>query len=315
MQRAQQIRSVSASPFLKWAGGKNQLLKDILPRLPQKIGVYYEPFIGGGALFFALASERRFQKAVIGDRNPALVDAYQTVRDDVEALMVHLRAHAAHATDADYFYQMRALDPQAMTRVERTARLLFLNKTCFNGLFRVNRRGQFNVPFGRYKNPRVLNPGLLRACSAALQGVEIVEGDFEALAERAGPNDAIYFDPPYVPLSATSSFTAYDRHPFGRTEHARLARAYRACLARGATALLSNSDCEETRKLYRGLWVETVSATRAINVVASKRGQVNEVLVVGRRRAAPALRRAGASGHAASSSRRSRGGAATSAGG
>ncbi|MBK8011894.1 MAG: DNA adenine methylase [Deltaproteobacteria bacterium] len=311
MPRAQQIRSrsISASPFLKWAGGKNQLLKDILPRLPEKISVYYEPFIGGGALFFALASQRRFKKAVIGDRNPVLVDAYQTVRDDVEALIEQLGPHAAHATDAEYFYWMRALDPSSMSRVERTARLLFLNKTCFNGLFRVNRRGQFNVPFGRYKNPTVLNPDLLRACSEVLQGVDIVEGDFEALAERAGPNDTIYFDPPYVPLSATSSFTAYDRHPFGRSEHARLARAYRACLARGATALLSNSDCEETRKLYRGLWVETVAATRAINVVASKRGQVNEVLVVGRRQSAPALRQVGASGHAVTSSsslRRSR---------
>lgn len=270
-----------AAPFLKWAGGKTQLLEDILAHLPERMRTYYEPFIGGGAVFFALASERRFQSAVIGDQNPELVNVYRVVRDQVNDLIEALAEHARHATDPEYFYEVRAREQGAASAVARAARLIFLNKTCFNGLYRVNRRGQFNVPFGRYANPRVLNEAGLRACAEALRGVDIVEGDFERLASRARAGDGIYFDPPYVPLSATSSFTSYSALPFGPAEQARLDRVYRSCCARGATAVLSNSDCEETRALYRGLEIHTVHATRAINSVAAKRGAVKEVLVVG----------------------------------
>lgn len=270
-----------ATPFLKWVGGKRQLLSDILPRLPRRIHTYYEPFIGGGAVFFALASQDRFDRAVISDRNTALVEAYRVVRDDVEGLIAALERHADHATDSDYFYAVRAIDTETLSEVERAARLLFLNKTCFNGLYRVNKRGLFNVPFGRYKNPRVLDETNLRTCSALLRGVEILESDFGDVAKRAGRGDAIYFDPPYVPISATSSFTAYAKHPFGPKEHERLARAYTSCVRRGAVAMLSNSDCPVTRELYDGFEVETVKATRAINSVASRRGAIDEVLVVG----------------------------------
>lgn len=269
----------SGTPFLKWVGGKRQLLEDILPRLPDRIRTYYEPFIGGGAVFFALASQDRFDRAVIADKNTALVETYRVVRDDVEGLIDALAEHVEHATDSDYFYAVRASEPE--TAVERAARLIFLNKTCFNGLYRVNRSGRFNVPFGRYKNPRVLNATLLRTCSALLRGVEILESDFEDVARRAGRGDAIYFDPPYVPVSSTSSFTAYAKHPFGPDAHDRLALAYASCVRRGAVALLSNSDCEETRSLYADFEVETVRATRAVNSVASKRGAIDEVLVVG----------------------------------
>lgn len=272
---------VPVTPFVKWAGGKTQLLNQILPRLPARAKTYYEPFVGGGAVFFAMASRNRFDRAVLADRNPDLVSTYLAVRDRVEPLIKRLGEHQAKATDETYFYEMRAVDPDQLDPVARAARFLFLNKTCFNGLYRVNRSGRFNVPFGRYKNPRVQNPEGLRAASHYLKGVTILESDFESVAREVRRGDAIYFDPPYVPVSATASFTSYARHPFGPDEHDRLLEAYLRCCRRGAHALLSNSDCPVTRALYDGLDVETVKATRAINSRASGRGAINELLVVG----------------------------------
>jgi DNA adenine methylase len=269
---------VTASPFLKWAGGKSQLLDRILPQLPEQIATYYEPFIGGGAVFFALATRRRFRNAVISDRNPALVEVYETVRDDVEGLIDLLSAHSKHATDSDYYYEVRAQRPKRS--LERAARILFLNKTCYNGLYRVNRRGEFNVPFGRYSNPRVLNEALLRAASDSLRGVEIVHSDFGPIADRAERDDAVYFDPPYHPVSQTASFTAYDSTAFGMPEQERLAASFRDLCGRTVSCVLSNSDCEATRSLYEGLDVKTVFASRAINSRAEKRGPVTELLVV-----------------------------------
>ena len=170
------------------------------------------------------------------------------------------------------------------TRSERAARLIYLNKTCFNGLYRVNKRGRFNVPFGRYKNPRVLNEPALRAASSALQCATIVQGDFEATTRAAGRGDAVYFDPPYVPVSESSSFTSYHKSAFGPAEQERLLDVYLGCAERGAATVLSNSDCPYTRQLYRNLRTKTVQASRAINSVASKRGRINELLVVGLKR-------------------------------
>jgi DNA adenine methylase len=270
------------APFLKWAGGKGKLLAEILPRLPSKIRTYHEPFIGGGAVFFALAAEGRFTDALIGDRNPALVEAYRVVKSDVAALIDALEEHADRSRSGggeDYFYAVRDAEPT--TPIARVARLIYLNKTCFNGLYRVNRSGKFNVPFGRYKNPRICNAERLRAASKALRDTTILHADFERVAIQAGPKDAVYFDPPYVPISASSSFTAYDANPFGMEEHRRLAALYVKLVRSGVAAVLSNSDCEETRALYRGLDVRTVGATRAINSVAAKRGTITELLVIG----------------------------------
>lgn len=272
-----------AGPFLKWAGGKTQLLSRITPRLPDRIKTYYEPFIGGGAVFFTLANERRFRNAVLGDANGELVEVYRVVRDEVEDLIDALRAHAGYATDADYFYEVRGWSLDERSPVERAARLIFLNKTCFNGLYRVNKRGRFNVPFGRYRNPRVLNEAGLRAASLALDGVDLVEGDFATTTEAAKRGDAVYFDPPYVPVSDSASFTSYHRSSFGPAEQERLLEVYLGCCRRGAVALMSNSDVPYTRALYQDLIVQTVRASRAINSVASRRGQINEVLVVGRK--------------------------------
>ena len=273
--------TATAAPFLKWAGGKTQLLPHILKHIPERFETYYEPFIGGGAVFFALANEGRFKRAIIGDRNPALVEVYEVVRDDVESLIAKLRTHAPHAKSPDYFYRLRAINPASLGTVARAARMIFLNKTCFNGLWRVNSRGGFNVPFGTFKNPRVLDEDLLRAASKALRDVTIVTGDFETIVSRAGRGDAVYFDPPYFPLRPTSSFTAYSPFPFGESEHTRLARTYREVIGRGAAAVLSNSSCLFTEQLYRGLSCHKVQARRSINSVSSGRGKIAELLVTG----------------------------------
>lgn len=282
--------AVPAGPFLKWAGGKKQLLPRILPRLPRRVRTYFEPFVGGGAVFFAMSEARRFDRAVISDKNPELVNLYRVVRDEVDALKTSLAPHAERATDPDWFYHVRAWVPEQLDPVERAARLLYLNRTCFNGLYRVNRKGAFNVPFGRYKNPKVLDEARLEAASRALRGVEIRCQDFAGVLDEVAAGDGVYFDPPYAPVSATASFNSYFAEGFGPDEQSRLVEVYRGCWQRGATAVLSNSDCGLTRELYTGLEVEVVRATRAINSAPDRRGAVTELLVFGpRARATAAL--------------------------
>lgn len=271
--------AVPAAPILKWAGGKRQLLGEILPRLPHKIVTYYEPFIGGGAVFFALANAGRFERAIIGDANPDLVNVYRQVRDRCSAVIDHLRLHAQKHTE-EYFYQQRKLALNS-PGASGAARFIYLNRTCFNGLYRVNKSGAFNVPFGDYKSPRVLDVDGLEAASRVLQHVEIAHSDFADLASRAGQLDAIYFDPPYVPASGSANFTAYCRSGFNIADQERLAEAFSAASARGAHVLLSNSDVPETRRIFGppvGL-IEGVSARRNINSKGASRGAVGEILV------------------------------------
>jgi DNA adenine methylase len=263
-------------PFLKWAGGKRQILPDILRRLPGRCATYYEPFLGGGAVFFALAARGAFRRAVLGDRNADLVDAYLGVHDDAEGVIARL-TRMPHS--ASFFYRLRAQDPRALSPAHRAARIIYLNRTCYNGLYRVNRAGRFNVPFGRYENPRILDRENLRAVSRALRGTALRTGDFEAIVARARPGDVVYFDPPYVPLSATASFTAYDRKAFGPDEQRRLARVMEALRRRGVYAVLSNSDVPVTRALYRGFPLDTVRVRRAINSRPDRRGPISELLV------------------------------------
>jgi DNA adenine methylase len=269
--------SALPSPFLKWAGGKRQLLPRILGAIPDGVRTYYEPFVGGGAVFFALAARgRRFQRAVLGDANEELIRCYAALQKDVGAVV---RALRRHRYDRDHYYDVRARDPAALSDAARAARLIFLNRCGYNGLYRVNSKGEFNVPFGRYRNPVICDERKLRAVAAALQAVNLVHGDFDQTLEGAGPGDFVYLDPPYVPLSATSSFTAYAKTPFDAAAQARLAAKLRALGARGVRALLSNSDCAETRALYKPLPSERVPVRRAINSVASGRGAVGELLV------------------------------------
>jgi DNA adenine methylase len=264
------------APFLKWAGGKRQLLPLLLRAAPASIETYYEPFIGGGALFFALYAEKRFRRAVLADQNEELIRCYQALKDDVEEVIRELQ-RLPH--DEKEYYRIRAASPAAMSASERAARTIYLNKVGFNGLYRVNSRGQFNVPFGRYVRPNICDEPRLRAAAIALQDVALHCQDFALTTAPARSGDFVYFDPPYVPLSATSSFTAYGEVPFGPDEQGRLASTLRALGERQVAALLSNSDCVSTRDLYRGLRPRKVEVRRSINSVATRRGSVGELLV------------------------------------
>jgi len=269
-------------PILKWAGGKSRLVPMILELLPAQIATYYEPFVGGAAVFFALAAERRFKRAVLGDKNRDLIDVYKGVKADVDGVIT-LLVDYARRHDEDTYYQTRELDPDTLDLSQRAARLIYLNKTGYNGLYRVNRQGRFNVPFGRYDNPKICNEPRLRAASEVLRGrgISIKVADFEALSERAEPGDAVYFDPPYVPLTKTASFTGYHSESFGAEQHQRLAEAFASLTERGVAAVLSNSGGKETKKLYEGDGVEVakVMVGRPINSSAGKRGAVAELVV------------------------------------
>lgn len=277
-----------ARPFLKWAGGKTQLLRHLLAEAPREIATYYEPFVGGGALFFALQEEGRFHRAALSDSNDELIGTYIQVRDCVDdlaaALDVHQRKYRERGEEErpGYYYAIR--DKRPTCPVGRAARMIFLNKTCFNGLYRVNAKGEFNVPHGRYANPTICDSDGLRAASAALQGVELRVADFDDAVRGAGPGDFAYFDPPYVPVSETAHFTAYTASEFGVEDQARLAAAAEAVRERGACALLSNSGHPDVARLYEGggFRLATVQASRAINSNPDARGMVREYLISAR---------------------------------
>lgn len=271
---------LKARPFLKWAGGKTRLLETLAEILPQDIGTYYEPFIGGGALFFHLAHHRRFEQAVINDFNPELVNCYQTIRDDVEGLIEHLKTLQV---SREAFQDLRDSQPLMLPPVERAARTIYLNKTGFNGLYRLNKRGAFNVPWGNYKAPRILDEDNLRACSAILKGpVRLSDGDFVRAVQDAGPGDAVYFDPPYVPLTVTSSFKSYTAEGFTLEDQQRLGTCFRDLAARRVIALVSNSDTAVVREIYQGFDIRVVQMRRNINSKGDKRGPINELLVTSR---------------------------------
>lgn len=275
-------------PVIKWAGGKTQLLPQLLRHVPPAFDHYWEPFIGSAALFFELRALGRIKAATLGDVNAELIGVYRVIRDAVEPLIDCLREHDRHKIDRSYFYDVRSWDREPgwelRSPVERAARLIFLNKTCYNGLHRVNRRGEFNVPWGSYSNPCVCDVHNLRAASAALQGVELRVGDFRTLLQDAMEGDLVYLDPPYVPLSATASFTAYSAHSFGASEHRELAATFGALAARGCHAILSNSDTPLARELYAQFEVQPAPARRSINAQGTARGPVGELIVVGRAR-------------------------------
>lgn len=245
--------------------------------VPQKIDTYYEPFVGGGALFFALAARPgTFRRAVLADANPELVLCYQALRRDADAVIDRLRRYRYGERE---YYAARELEPERLSPESRAARTIYLNRTGYNGLYRVNREGRFNVPFGRHRRPVICDEVRLRAAAAALKKATIVCRDFEQTVKDAAPGDFVYFDPPYVPLSPTSSFTAYAQRRFGPDEQARLAEVLRRLGAGGVPALLSNSDCASTRELYQGLPTDEIFVRRAINSVATSRGPVAELLV------------------------------------
>lgn len=267
------------APVVKWVGGKRQLLEDITPLIPKEATTYCEPFLGGGAVFFSVRPEN----AVINDLNRDLMLVYEVIRDDVEGLLVELEKHE---NTPEYFYRIRDLDRdkvayQSMSKTERASRILYLNKTCYNGLFRVNAAGEFNSPFGHYKNPNIVNAPVLRAVSKYLStnNIQLFSEDFEDTLERIPRGSFVYLDPPYDPVSDTASFTGYNSGGFGKDAQIRLSQCCNMLDQRGVKFLLSNSATEFIKNLYDGYTITIVHAKRAINSDASKRGSIEEVLI------------------------------------
>ncbi len=276
-RRAQ--REGEPAPFIKWVGGKSRLAAELLARAPCQFKRYHEPFVGGAALFFRL----RPTSALLTDLNADLVDCYRAVKTEVDAVIAALAPHRARHDEA-YFYQTRARWNAArheLPLAERAALFVYLNKTCYNGLFRVNRSGEFNVPAGRYTNPAILDEAGLRAASRALKRVTLAAAPYHAVLDRARAGDFVYFDPPYVPLTATANFTSYTAGSFGADEQARLADVFRRLVKRGCHLLLSNSDTPLVRELYAGFRIDRVLCARGVNRDPSKRGAVAEVIVSG----------------------------------
>lgn len=266
---------IKAKPFIKWAGGKSQLLPKISELLPPKkqIGRYFEPFLGGGAMFFYLQHPKSF----LSDTNNDLVELYEVVQNNVEEL---IKALKPYKNEPDYFYEVRAQNPATLSKVKRAARFVYLNKTCFNGLYRVNSKGEFNVPFGRYKNPAICDVEGLRSASLALQNVKITHGDFQSVLTKTKTTDFIYFDPPYQPLNKTSSFTSYTSIGFGEEQQIKLAKLYKELANKGCFVMLSNSDTPIIRELYKDFYIHEIQASRAINSIGSGRGKITELLII-----------------------------------
>lgn len=286
--RDNELGVAAARPVVKWAGGKSRLLSDLVERLPAgRFKTYAEPFIGGGAMFFALATAKpkRFERALLSDKNAELVALYRAVKTDVGALVERLRdyqsTHLAKDIEArrEHFYEVRKND-KLEGDVERGARLVFLNKTCFNGLWRVNASGRFNVPFGKYASPKILDEVTLKAASRALACAEIRCADYSEIAGELRRGDFAYFDPPYAPVSKTANFTAYARDRFGWEEQEKLADAIEKLAKKGVQAMLSNAATAELHRLYRQhhFHVTTIRAARAINSDPTKRGEVEEIV-------------------------------------
>ncbi|MFA7285722.1 MAG: DNA adenine methylase [Candidatus Paceibacterota bacterium] len=269
-------------PFVKWVGGKRQLLKQFKKmNLYPPFGfdanknTYFEPFVGGGAVFFDLLPK----KAFLSDLNSDLVITYNVIKNNIDALIKSLKKHEY---EKDYFLKVRAKNPKELSDLEIASRFIFLNRTCFNGMYRVNSSGQFNVPFGKYTNPLICDEDNLRKVSKALENVEIKHQDYKAVLKKAKKGDFIYFDPPYYPISKTASFTTYTTEAFLDKEQIELRDTFLELHKRGCFVMLSNSDAPFINKIYtgfKGVKINKVEAGRAINSDSSKRGKITEVLI------------------------------------
>lgn len=272
------VKNPLVMPVLKWVGGKRQLLPELRRRLPKRFTTYYEPFIGGGALFF----DRQPQKAVLNDSNSELINVYRQIRSNVAVLIEALRR--LRNTQVDY-YRIRQMDRDGtlaqMSLVERAARIIYLNKTCYNGLFRVNSHGEFNSPFGFYKNPNIVNESVLLAVSAYLSNHELKFkcGDYTEALRGIRKGAFVYFDPPYDPVSSSASFTGYTQGGFDADEQERLCEICKSLNRKGVKFMLSNSDTERINSLYGEFNIDKVQARRNVNSNGTRRGEVLEVIV------------------------------------
>lgn len=263
-------------PIVKWVGGKRQLMFELLKNMPQIYNRYFEPFIGGGALFFELQPEQ----AYISDMNEELINLYQVVRDNVDELITDLKKHDI---SKEYFMEIRNIDRtedyENWSSIQKASRFIYLNRTCFNGMYRVNSKGEFNVPFGHYKNPRIVDENNLTNCSNLLHRTEIRHADFSEILTKVQEGDFVYFDPPYVPLSETSSFTSYTKDGFDIDMQFKLRDVCDELDSIGVKFLLSNSDTKLVNELYENYNIKKVFASRQINANADGRGKITEVLV------------------------------------
>lgn len=274
------MSEVQPKPFVKWAGGKRQLLPRILELVPDEFGTYFEPFVGGGALFFALKTTH----AVLGDVNERLMRTYKAVRDEPEAVIALL---SQYPYERAFYETIRAQEVDKLQDVAVAAWFIYLNRAGFNGMYRVNRKNEFNVPFGRYVNPTICDAENIRACSRALQGtIQLGVGHYAAATMTAEPGDFVYFDPPYLPTSKTSNFTAYSADGFDFNDHLDLQQTAAELVHRGVHVLISNSNRPSIRELYSTSTFEVheVEARRSVNSKVAKRGPVKELLIRGRTR-------------------------------
>ncbi|MFM0583072.1 DNA adenine methylase [Streptococcus suis] len=267
-------------PFTKWTGGKRQLLPVIKSLMPDNYNSYFEPFIGGGAVFFELIPK----KAIINDFNSELINCYRQIKDNPQKLIELLTKHQEN-NSKEYYLELRAVDRDnrinKMTDVERAARIMYMLRVNFNGLYRVNSKNQFNVPYGRYKNPKIVDSELILSISQYLNknNIEILTGDFEKAVEDVGAGDFVYFDPPYIPLSETSAFTSYTHEGFSYEEQVRLRDVFRKLDKKGAYVMLSNSSSPLVEELYKGFNIHKVEAIRTNGAKVSSRGKISEFIV------------------------------------
>ena len=274
------MKEVALQPFTKWTGGKRQLLPVIRELMPKKYNRYFEPFVGGGALFFDLAPKN----AVINDFNTELINCYQQIKDNPQELIEILKVHQEY-NSKEYYLDLRSADRDEridmMSEVQRAARILYMLRVDFNGLYRVNSNNQFNVPYGRYKNPKIVDENLVSAISTYLNNnqIEIKKGDFEKAVLDVQPGDFVYFDPPYIPLSETSAFTSYTHEGFSYDDQVRLRDTFKKLSDTGAYVMLSNSSSFLVEELYRDFNIHYVEATRTNGAKSSSRGKISEIIV------------------------------------
>ncbi|HET2205707.1 modification methylase [Streptococcus pneumoniae] len=278
--KIKEIKKVTLQPFTKWTGGKRQLLPVIRELMPKTYNRYFEPFVGGGALFFDLAPK----DAVINDFNAELINCYQQIKDNPQELIEILKVHQEY-NSKEYYLDLRSADRDEridmMSEVQRAARILYMLRVNFNGLYRVNSKNQFNVPYGRYKNPKIVDEELISAISVYLNNnqLEIKVGDFEKAIVDVRTGDFVYFDPPYIPLSETSAFTSYTHEGFSFADQVRLRDAFKRLSDTGAYVMLSNSSSVLVEELYKDFNIHYVEATRTNGAKSSSRGKISEIIV------------------------------------
>ncbi|HEM5202416.1 TPA: DNA adenine methylase [Streptococcus suis] len=276
-------KNILVAPVLKWVGGKRQLIEDISPLIPKKISTYVEPFVGGAAILFHLQPK----KAIINDFNDELMNVYQVIKEDPNGLIKILEKHK-EANSEEYYYETRALDRASdyenLSKEEKAGRILYLNKTCYNGLFRVNSSGQFNAPYGKYKNPAIVNDVTIKAVSNYFNSANIkfLNGDYKEALKGLRKGTFVYFDPPYMPVSSSSNFTGYTENGFGYEKQVELRDECLKLNKRGIKFLQSNSYTPEILELYSDssvFTIKVVQAKRSINSKSDKRGEISEVLI------------------------------------